>query len=333
MRKSKIMGTGMYVPERVVTNDELATMMTTSDEWIQNRTGIKERRYAKDGEGAASMAVHASKEAIEKAGLTNQDIDMIIFATLSPDIFFPGSGCYLQSKMEFDTIPALDIRQQCSGFIYAVSIADQYIKTGMYDNILVIGAENHSSGLEYNDRGRGVTVLFGDGAGAVVMGPASDDEEGLISANLHAEGKYYDKLWNPSPMSERIPRIKKEDFDDGLIYAMMDGQTVFRNAIPRFSEAIEEALDGTGYTVDDLDLFVPHQANLRINQMVAKKMKIPEEKMVTTIDRYANTTAATIPIGLCEAIKDGRLEKDKLVLAAAFGAGFTWGAFLMRWSA
>jgi len=332
MRKSTIIGAGFYVPDKVVTNDDLAEIMDTSDEWIHERTGIRERRFAEGDLGPADLAVPAVEQALADAGLTNSDIDMIVFATLSPDVFFPGSACLLQSKMEFGTIPALDVRQQCSGFIYAVAIADRFIATGTYDHILVIGAENHSSGLEFNDRGRGVSVLFGDGAGAVVMGPAEGDDAGMLSFNLHADGNHYDKLWVRAPASNTVPRITHEMIDNGDIFPTMDGRAVFRHAIPRFCEAMSEALDQAGYTIDDVDLFIPHQANERISQMVAKKMELPWEKVVSNIDRYGNTTAATIPICMCEAREDGRLKKGGLMLAAAFGSGFTWGAFLIRWT-
>lgn len=332
MRNSTILGTAFYVPERVVTNDELAQIMDTSDEWIRDRTGIRERRYAPDDTGPADLAIPAVESAIADAGMTNDDIDMIIFATLSHDVFFPGSACVLQSKMPFKTIPAIDIRQQCTGFIYGVSMADQYIKTGWCDHVLVIGAENHSSGLDFTDRGRGVSVLFGDGAGAVVMGPAEADDKGVLGFCLHAEGEHYQKLWTPAPASNRSPRITHEMLDNGEVHAQMDGMAVFRHAIPRFCEAMNEVLDKTGYKIEDVDLFIPHQANERISKMVASKMGLPDEKLVSNIDRYGNTTAATIPICIHESREDGRLKKDGLLLCASFGAGFTWGAFLTRWT-
>jgi 3-oxoacyl-[acyl-carrier-protein] synthase-3 len=332
MRNSTILGTGFYVPETVVTNDDLAKKIDTSDEWIRERTGIRERRFAGDGVGPADMGKIAAERAIADAGLANQDIDMIIFATLNPDVFFPGSGCMLQSKMDFGTIPAIDIRQQCSGFIYSMAVADRFIKTEFCDRVLVVGAENHSSGFDWTDRGRAITVLFGDGAGAVVMGPAEGDDQGLLSFSLHADGNQYDKLWIPAPRADRTPRITHEMIDNGDIYPEMDGQAVFRQAIPRFSEAMAETLEKAGYGINDVDLFIPHQANERISRMVAKKMEFPWEKVVSNIDRYGNTTAATIPICMCEAREDGRLKKGGLLLSAAFGSGFTWGAFLMRWT-
>jgi len=332
MRHSTIIGTGFYVPPNICTNDDLAQMMDTSDEWIQERTGIKQRHFADDGIGSADLAKHAAEMAIEDAGMTNKDIDMIIFATLNPDVFFPGSACILQSIMPFDTIPALDIRQQCTGFIYAVAIADRFIRSGWCDHILVIGAENHSCGLDFTTRGRDVAVLFGDGAGAVVMAPTDNDDEGVFDFTLHAQGEFYDTLWLPAPYGKYKGRITPEMMERGEHYPKMDGRTVFRHAIPRFCEAISEVLEKTGYSIEDVDLFIPHQANDRITNMVAQRTGLPKEKVVSNIARYGNTTAATIPICICESRQDNRLKKGSLLLAAAFGSGLTWGAFLMRWS-
>jgi len=332
MRNSTIIGTGFYVPPRVVTNDDLAKLMDTSDEWIRERSGIRERRYAEDGVGSVELGKNAAEKAIADAGLTNDDIDMIVFATLSPDYFFPGNGCILQSKMKFRTIPAIDVREQCSGFIYALSIADLYIKTGFCDHVLVIGAENHSTGLEFADRGRAVTVLFGDGAGAVVMAPTDKEDEGVLGCVLHAQGEHYDKLWCQAPMSYRSPRVSHEMIDKGEIYPKMDGRAVFSHAIPRFCEAMNEVLEKTGCAIGDVDLFIPHQANERITRMVAKKIGLPDEKVVSNIDRYGNTTAATIPICMVEAREDGRLKKGGLLLIASFGSGFTWASALIRWT-
>ena len=332
MRRSTIIGTGFYVPPEVWTNDDLAKLMDTSDEWIQERTGIKQRHIAEDGVGAADLAIVAAEDAIADAGMTNQDIDMLIFATLNPDVFFPGSGCILQSKMPFGTIPALDIRMQCTGFIYAVAIADRFIRTGWCDNILVIGSEVHSSGLDFTTRGRDVAVLFGDGAGAVVMAPTENEDEGVLDFTLHAEGEYYDKLWLPAPYGKVRGRITPEMMERGEHYPKMDGRAVFRHAVPRFCECMNEVLEKTGYKIEDVDLFIPHQANDRINKMVATTIGLPDEKCVSNIAEYGNTTAATIPICIHESRQDGRLKKGSLLLAAAFGSGFTWGSFLMRWS-
>ncbi|MDD5288304.1 MAG: ketoacyl-ACP synthase III [Dehalococcoidales bacterium] len=331
MRRSTIIGTGFYVPPAIWTNDDLTKLMDTSDEWIQERTGIKQRHIADDGIGAADLAKIAAERAIADAGMTNQDIDMIIFATLNPDVFFPGSGCVLQSKMSFGTIPALDIRQQCTGFVYAVAVADRFIRTGWCNHILVIGAEVHSTGLDFTTRGRDVAVLFGDGAGAVVMAPTEKEDDGVLDFVLHAQGEYYDKLWLPAPYGRVRGRINQEMMERGEHYPQMDGRGVFKHAVPRFCEAIDEVLEKTGHNIEDVDLFIPHQANERITRMVAAKMGLPDEKVVSNIARYGNTTAATIPICMCESRQDGRLKKGSLLLVAAFGSGFTWGAFLMRW--
>jgi 3-oxoacyl-[acyl-carrier-protein] synthase-3 len=332
MRRSTIIGTGFYVPPLVWTNDDLAQMMDTSDEWIQERTGIKQRHIAEDGVGSADLAKFAAQYAIADAGMTNQDIDMIIFATLNPDVFFPGSACILQSKMPFGTIPALDIRQQCTGFIYAMAIADRFIRTEWCDNVLVIGSEVHSTGLDFTTRGRDVAVLFGDGAGAVVMAPTEKEDEGVIEFTLHAEGENYDKLWLPAPYGYVRGRITPEMIERGEHYPKMDGRAVFKHAIPRFCESMNEVLEKAGYTIEDVDLFIPHQANDRITYMVAARMGMPNEKVVSNIARYANTTAATIPICMCESRQDGRLKKGSLLMLAAFGSGFTWASLLMRWS-
>jgi len=333
MPNSTILGSGFYVPPKVVTNDDLAKLMDTSDEWIRERTGIRERHYAEPGVGAAALAKFAAERAIADAGLVNDDIEMIIFATLNPDIFFPGSGCFLQSLMKFKNgTPALDIRQQCTGFIYAVSVADQFIRSGRYQRILVIGAENHSSGIEFATRGRDVTVIFGDGAGAVVMGPTENPDEGLLAFSLHADGEFYDKLWVPGPRGDVPGRVNPKMIEDGDTFPHMDGRTVFKHAVVRFPEAMEETLGRAGKTMTDVDLFIPHQANERITRFVQKKYGLPDEKVVSNIDRYGNTTAATIPICICESRADGRLKKGGLLLCAAFGSGFTWGGFVMKWT-
>jgi len=330
MRRSTIVGTGFYVPPQVWTNEDMTKLMDTSDEWIRERTGIEQRHIAEDGIGAADLGKVAAELAIADAGMTNQDIDMIIFATLNPDVFFPGSACILQSKMPFGTIPALDIRQQCTGFIYAVAIADRFIRTNWCDHILVIGSEVHSTGLDFTTRGRDVAVLFGDGAGAVVMAPTENDDEGVLEFVLHAEGENFDKLWLPAPYGNVRGRITHEMIDRAEHYPKMDGRAVFKHAIPRFCESIEEVLQKTGYSVEDVDLIIPHQAN--ITKMVAARMGVPDEKMVSNIAEYGNTTAATIPICICESRQNGRLKKGSLLIAVAFGSGFTWGSFLIRWS-
>ncbi len=332
MRNSTILGTGFYVPPRVVTNDDLAAMFDTSDEWIKERSGIRERRWVDPGTMSTDMAKIAAERALEDAGMTMDDIDMVIFGTLNPDIHFPGCACLLQSKMEMGNIPALDIRQQCSSFIYASTIADNFIKTGMYDNIMVIGSEIHSTGLEKADRGRDVTVLFGDGAGVTIMGPAASEKEGLLATCLHADGKGWDKLCVMAPYGYVEGRVTEEMIERGDLFTKMDGRTVFKNAVPRFCEAMKEVLDKAGYTIDDVALFTPHQANDRITWMVAKTLGLPKEKVVSNIGKYGNTTAATIPICIHEARGEGRLKKGDLLICASFGAGFTWGALLWKWT-
>jgi len=331
MRNSRIMGMGFYVPEKVVTNHDLAKLMDTSDEWIRERTGIVERHYAAEEQGTADLAKEATLRALADARLEPKDIDLIVLATLSPDHVFPGSGCILQSLIPFNHVAAIDVRGQCSGFIYALAVADQFIKTGMYNRVLVIGAENHSCGLDFSNAGRGVTIIFGDGAGAVVLGPTDDPKQGILSSHLYADGEHYNKLWVPSPGSKSARWMTHEMIDQGLIYPQMDGKYIFRHAIEGLSAVILEALNANHYTVADLDLLVPHQANMRINQMVGKKLGLADGKVIHNIQKYGNTTAATIPIGLCEAREQGLIQPGSLVCLAAFGAGLTWAASLIRW--
>jgi len=330
--RSAILGVGHYVPTKVVTNDDLARMMPTSDEWIQQRTGIKERRFIEhDGIGASDLAVPAAQMALERAGRKASDVDMIIFATLSPDHNFPGSGCFLGEKLGLPGVPALDIRNQCSGFLYGLSVADAWVRTGAYKNILVVGAEVHSTGVEFTERGRDVAVLFGDGAGAALVGPSPSEDRGLVSIHLHADGTGAKDLWIPAPASKHIPRITHEMLDKGDQYPKMIGKQVFRWATEKMPEVSREALAAAGIDISAIDLFVPHQANMRINQYVADKLGLPPEKVVHNIERYGNTTAATIPIGLSEAVAEGRIKEGSTVLTAAFGSGYTWGAAVLRW--
>jgi len=330
MPRTAILGLGQYLPEKVVTNDDLAKLFDTSDEWIQQRTGILERRHVEDGTGSADLAVPAARQAVEDAGLELEDIEFIIFATLNPDYFFPGSGCVLQEKLGLPGIGALDVRNQCSGFIYGLSVADAFIKTGMYKRILLVGAEVHSSGLDFSDRGRDVTVLFGDGAGAVVLGPTEDEGRGVLSTHLHADGRYKKELWIEFPAGCRTPRITQEFMDEGRHYPRMNGRKVFKMAVVKLPEVINEALEANGLTIDDIDLLVPHQANIRINEYVAREMGIPPEKVFHNIQKYGNTTAGSIPIALNEAIKEGRAKTGDTIMLAAFGSGFTWGSCLLR---
>jgi 3-oxoacyl-[acyl-carrier-protein] synthase-3 len=324
--RSTILGVGHYTPSRVVTNDDLAKLMTTSDEWIVQRTGIRERRFIEhSGIGASDLAVPASKMALEQAGLEAKDIDAIVFATLSPDFNFPGSGCFLGHKLGLPGVPALDVRNQCSGFLYGLSIADAWVRAGVYRHILLVGAEVHSTGLDLTDRGRDVAVLFGDGAGAAVIGAATEPEQGLKSLILHADGSGAKDLWTEIPASAYAPtRVTKEQLDEGRQFPQMVGKQVFRWATEKMPEVARDAMAKAGVTADQIDLFVPHQANLRINQMVGAKLGIPEAKTVANIEKYGNTTAATIPLGLSEAWREGRCKRGSNVLMAAFGSGYTW---------
>lgn len=332
MRKASITGVGHYVPEKIVTNFDLEKIMATSNEWIMERTGIQERRYFQPGvDTTANMGAKAAQKALAMAGLTAAQLDMIVFATLSPDYVFPGSGVLLQRELGIKEIPALDVRNQCSGFIYALSVADQFIKTGMYNNVLVVGSEIHSSGLDMTDRGRAVSVIFGDGAGAVVLTPSAAEDQGILSTHLHADGELAEELACLQPSSNEAERLTPAMIADGSIYPVMNGQTVFKNAVVRFPEVIMEALNQNGYQPTDLDLLIPHQANLRITSFIQQKMKLPEEKVFSNIQRYGNTTAASIPIALSEAVAEGRVKAGDLVCLAAFGSGFTWASALIRW--
>ncbi len=334
MYQSKIIGTGFYVPDNIVTNDDLSKIMDTNDAWIQERTGIKERRWIKDGSGetTATMAAEASKNALKNANISKDDIDFIILATLSPDYYFPGGGVQIQDMLDMPTIGALDIRNQCSGFIYAMSVADQFIKTGMYKNILVIGSEYHSGGIDKTTRGRGISVLFGDGAGAVVVS-RSDDDSGILSTHLHSEGKFADKLIMEGPSTKDwVPNIiARNNPDEETYFPHMDGQLVFKNAVVRFSEAINEGLEANNLTKEQIDMLVPHQANLRISQFIQKKFRLNDDQVFNNIMKYGNTTAASIPIALAEAVAQNKIKKGDLVVLAAFGSGFTWGSVIMRW--
>tara|TARA_X000000950_G_scaffold39392_6_gene42346 strand:- start:2702 stop:3709 length:1008 start_codon:yes stop_codon:yes gene_type:complete len=335
MYQSRIAGLGMYVPENVVTNEDLTKVMETSHDWIVERTGIHERRHIEKGDGntTAIMGVKAAKTAIERAEINKDDIDLILFATLSPDYYFPGSGVLVQEALEIENCPAMDIRNQCSGFIYALSTADQFIKTGMYNNILVIGSENHSGGLEMSTRGRGVSVIFGDGAGAAILTRSDDSSRGILSTHLHAQGEFAEELSLIGPSTNRwVPEIiAANDPEDTSYYPYMNGQLVFKNAVVRFSEVIMEGLKQNELTQDQIDLLVPHQANLRISQFIQKKFGLTDDQVYNNIQRYGNTTAGSIPIALTEAWQEGKVQPGDLVVLAAFGSGFTWGSAIIRW--
>lgn len=334
MYNSKIVGVGHYVPDNVVTNKDLEKLMDTSDAWIVERTGIRERRYVEKGSGDApsTMGTKAAKVALERAGLTPDDIDFIVFATLSPDYFFPGPGVMVQEQLGIKNIGALDVRNQCSGFIYAVSVADQFIKTGMYKNILVIGSELHSGGLDMTTRGRNVSVIFGDGAGAIVMQATEEKGKGVLSTHLYSEGKYAEELALIGPNTGHwIPEIMESDEEDLSYYPVMNGNFVFKNAVIRFQEVINEALETNGKTSKEIDLLIPHQANLRISQYIQQKMGLSDDQVYNNIMRYGNTTAASIPIAMSEAWQEGKIKDGDTICLAAFGSGFTWGSALINW--
>lgn len=335
MYHSKIIGLGFYVPDNVVTNDDLSKIMDTNDEWIQERTGIKERRHIIKGQDTTtSMGVKAAKIAIERSKVANDDIDFIVFATISPDYYFPGPGVALQKELGLKTIGALDIRNQCSGFIYALSIADQYIKTGMYKNILVVASEVQSLGLDMTDRGRGVSVIFGDGAGAVVVSREEDTSKGILSTHLHSEGEHAKELAVLAPgMGGRWVSdiIADNDPNDESYFPYMNGQFVFKNAVVRFSEVINEGLQANNLEIADIDLLIPHQANLRISQFIQHKFKLTDDQVYNNIQKYGNTTAASIPIALSEAWELGKIKEGDVIVLAAFGSGFTWASAIIKW--
>lgn len=324
---------GFYVPENVVTNQDLTKIIDTSDEWIQERTGIQERRWIIPGseDTASIMGAKAAKKAIADAGLSKDDIDFIVFATLSPDYYFPGGGVQVQHLLEMPNVGALDVRNQCTGFVYGLTVADQFIKTGMYQNILVIGAEYHSNGLDKTTRGRTVAVLFGDGAGAVVLSRSEKKGQGILTSNLHSQGEFAEQLAVTSPaMKKWIPELFANP-EDLSYYPYMDGQLVFKHAITRFGESMDEAMQAINITPEQVDLFIPHQANLRISQMVQRKFRFRDDQVFNNIQKYGNTTAATLPIALTEARDQGRIKEGDLVILSAFGSGFTWGSMILRW--
>ncbi len=332
MRNSRILSVGRYVPPKVVTNDDLTACMDTTDGWIRERTGIRERHYSEGDVGASDMGAIAAREALEKAGIAAADVDAIIFATLSPDVDMPASACLLQARLGIGGMLAFDVKNQCSGFLYGLSVADTLIKTGRCEHVLLVGAEVHSTGLDLSTRGRDVAVIFGDAAGAVVLGPEGDSSRGILSTHLHAEGKYAEKLWLECAASRERPRITTDIVaSTDRIFPRMEGRYVFRHAVTRFSEVIHEALDANGYTAADIALLIPHQANLRISQLVAMGLELSEEKVFNNIDRYGNTTAASIPLAMYEALEAERLGTDDLLCLASFGAGFTWASALIRW--
>jgi 3-oxoacyl-[acyl-carrier-protein] synthase-3 len=333
MRRTVIRGTGRYLPPRVVTNEDMAQWMDTSDEWIRQRTGIEQRHWIpEEGEvGSSDLGLEASQIALQKAGWVPDDIDLIIFATLSPDYFFPGPGCLMQRKLGLTSTPALDIRQQCTGFLYGLATADAYIRSGLANRILFVGAEVHSTGLDISTRGRDVAVIFGDGAGAVCLeGIESDETTGILASALHANGQYAESLMVEVGSSRLNPRISHELIDEGRHFPVMDGKNIFKLAVQKLPEVVGETLKKAELSVEDIDLFIPHQANLRINQFFQQAMKLPENKVYHNIQRYGNTTAASIPIAFDEALEMEIIGKGSTVLFLGLGAGLTWGAVIAR---
>ncbi|MDX1576880.1 MAG: beta-ketoacyl-ACP synthase III [Gemmatimonadota bacterium] len=338
MRRAHIRSTGYRVPDRVVTNRDLESLMDTSDEWIRQRSGIVERRWVEEGEAGSDLGAAAAEMALDRAGMSAADLDSLIVATLSPDHYFPGTGVFLQRKLGISDIPCLDVRNQCSGFLYGLSVADAWIRAGQYERIMLVGTEVHSTGLHRDDYGRDTAVLFGDGAGAVIVEPiesgdgnGAGPERGILSVHIHADGRHAEKLWVESPGSRYDPIVSHEDLDERRTCPSMEGREVFRNAAVKMPEAVREALAANDLAIEDLDMVIPHQANLRISQAVQKVLGLPDDRVYSNIQRYGNTTAASIPIALHECLEEGKLEEGDLLCLTAFGSGFTWGSALIRW--
>ena len=331
MPRTEFISTGFYVPERVVRNEEFTQWMDTSDEWIRTRSGITERHWARDDQATSDLAVEAAKVALERAGMQATHLDCIVFATLSPDYFFPGSGVYLQRKLGISEIPCIDIRNQCTGFIYGLSVADAWIKTGQYRRILLVGAELQSAGLDLTTRGRDTAVLFGDGAGAAILGPTEDGGRGILSTHIFADGSNAELLWSNLGGSANRPRISAAQIEQGLHWPKMVGREVFKHASTRMPASVMQALEVNGLKLEDIKVLIPHQANQRITEMVQKQLGLRDDQVYSNIDRYGNTTAASIPIALHELVVAGRISKGDLVVLTAFGSGFTWGSAAIRW--
>jgi 3-oxoacyl-[acyl-carrier-protein] synthase-3 len=331
MRHSRIIGTGFHVPDRIVTNDDFSRMMDTSDEWIRARTGIQERHWVREGETSAELAKVATSRALEMAGLAPRDLDAIVYATSTPDHYVPGGGAFLQRLLGVSTIPAMDIHQACSGFVFSLSVADAWIRTGQFRRILVVGAEIQSTGMDVTTAGRNTAVIFADGAGAVVLVPSDEPDRGLLGFDLHTQGEHAELLWVDAPGCMYHPRITKEHIDQGRHFLQMDGKEVFRHAVTRMPETVRTVLSGVGAEPKDLALLLPHQANLRISEMVQRALELRDDQVYNNIDRYGNTTAATLPILLDECVRSGRLKAGDLLVMTAFGAGFSWGSVACRW--
>ena len=331
MPRTEFIATGFYVPPRVVGNDELSRLMDTSDEWITQRTGIKERRWVEPGTTCSSLAAAATHQALERAGMAATDLDCIIFATASPDHFFPGNGCFLQRELGVPDIPALDVRDQCTGFLYGLSVADAWIRCGQYKRVLLVGAEIQSPGLDPTTAGRDTAVIFGDGAGVAILGPTDDPKRGVLSTHLFSDGRAAEKLWMDGPGLSHVPWISAEMLADGKARIKMEGREVFKSATTKMPESVQQALQQNGLTTADIKLLIPHQANLRISEMVQKQLGLRDDQVFNNIQRYGNTTAASIPIALHEALEEQRLARGDLLMLTAFGSGFTWGSAAIRW--
>jgi 3-oxoacyl-[acyl-carrier-protein] synthase-3 len=329
--RTAIAALGTFVPDRVVTNEELTRRMETSDEWIRQRTGVQERRWVREGTGNSDLALEATRVALSRAGWKPEDVEAIIYATLSPDHMFPGDGCFLQAKLGIPGVPALDIRNQCSGFIYGLSVADAWIRTGQFRRILLVGSEIHSTGLDVSTRGRDVAVIFGDGAGAALLEASDEPDRGVLSTHLHADGRFARELWTDAPGSLYHPRVQARMLEDASIFPKMEGQKVFKHAITKMPEAVREALARSGLHTRDIKVLVPHQANLRISEMVQRSLELRDDQVFNNIQHYGNTTAASIPICLEEAVAARGVRRGDLVALVAFGAGFTWASALLRW--
>lgn len=331
MPRTAFAAVASHVPDRVVTNEELTKLMETTDAWIRERTGIHERRWVREGTENSDLALEATRKALAKAGWQPKDVEAIVYASLSPDHMFPGDGCYLNAKLGIPGVPAIDIRNQCSGFIYGLAVADAWIRTGMYRRVLLVGSEIHSTGLDVSTRGRDVAVIFGDGAGAALLEATDDPGRGVLSCHLHADGRFAADLSTDAPGSKYHPRVQARMLEDGSIFPRMEGQKVFKHAVVRMPEVLREALDANGLAPKDLKVVIPHQANLRIAQMVQRSLELRDDQVFNNIQKYGNTTAASIPICLEEAIAARDVRRGDLIGLCAFGAGFTWASALVRW--
>jgi 3-oxoacyl-[acyl-carrier-protein] synthase III len=331
MPRTRIIGTGFAVPDHVVTNDDLSAVMDTSDEWIRARTGIGQRRWAREGETGAALSCRAAVTALNAAGIAPAELDAIVYATSTPDHFAPGNGVYLQRLLGCGQIPALDVRTQCSGFVYALSVADAWVRTGSYRRILVVGGEIQSTGMDVSTRGRNTAVIFADGAGAVVLEPTDEPGRGILAFDLHSDGEHAEKLWVDVPGSMYHPRVSIDHLEAGRHFLQMDGKEVFRHAVARMPESVRAVLAAAGERLEDLSLLLAHQANQRISEMIQRGLALRDDQVYNNIERYGNTTSATIPIALDECVRSGRVRPGDLLVLTAFGSGFLWGSVAIRW--